>query len=101
MVKELRPGGEGTADLEPPAATTARLDRAPCGGDHVLHDREPEPGTARGTRAVGSVETFEEARQVGLIHAGAVVHDAEHDAVTVAGHRQRRVGSRPRVADRV
>ena len=72
MVKELRPDGEQTADLEPPAATAARVDRAARGGHHVLHDRETEPRATRGTRAIGTVETLEESRQVGLVDAGAV-----------------------------
>ena len=51
----------------------ARLDRAARRRDDVLHDREPEAGAARGARAVGAIEALEQARQVGLVDAGAVV----------------------------
>ena len=67
----------------------------------MLHDREPKAGAARGARAVGSVEALEQPREVGLVDAGAVVDDAEHDLAVRAAHREDRVGSRACVADRV
>ena len=67
----------------------------------MLHDRQPEAGATRGAGAVGAVEALEQARQVGLVDAGAVVDDANHDASRLTLHGERRVRAWAGVADRV
>ena len=65
----------------PPGVVEAST--VPAGGDDdVLHDRQPEPGPARRAGAVGAVETLEEARQLVLGNAGAMVRD---DQAPLAG----------------
>src|SRR5947207_7308814 len=93
--------GEPAADLEAVAAAPAGLDGAARRGDDVLHDREAEPGAARGPRLVGPVEALEEPRQVALADADAVVGGGEHGVVTVALDGQRERRPVPGVPDRV
>ena len=100
-------GREHAAHLEAAAALAARLDGAACGGDDVLHDREPEPGAARGARRVGAPEALEEPRQVGGRHADPVVARRRAGSYRPRGRprasassRGRRSGSRSRPGSR-
>ena len=93
--------GNDAADLEPLPAAAAGLDGPAGGGDDVLHDREAEPRPSGGARAVGPVEALEEARQVGLLDADAVVARAQDRLAVFAANRQRCVRARPGVAKRV
>ena len=61
----------------------------------------PRPVPRERAGAVGAVEALEQPREVGLVDAGAVVDDAEHDLAVRPAHREDRVGSRAGVADRV
>ena len=73
VARPARPRREDAADAEAAAAVAGRLDRA-AGGEHdVLHDREAEAGAARRARGVRAPEALEQARQVGLADADAVV----------------------------
>ena len=96
-------GGWGTSSgSRAPAHVRRGASTVPPGGrDDVLHDREPKARATRGARAVGAIEALEEARQVGLVDPGTVVHDAEHDPLTVTRHGENRVRSRACIADRV
>ena len=73
----------------------------PAWVDDVLHDREPEARPAGGAGPVGAEEPLEEARQLRLVDADAVVGPTEHDRVAVALDREREGRAGPRVADRV
>src|SRR5207248_3865739 len=92
---------EDAADLEALAATAAGLDPAAGGADDVLDDREPEPGTARRAGGVGTPEAFEQAAEVRLRDAGAVVGADQHRRAVVARDLESEGGTVPGVADRV
>ena len=82
----------------------ARVDCAACGGDDVLHDREPKAGPARAARTIGPVEALEQPRgRSACVDAGAVVDDAQHHLAVRPADREgshslpgRRSGSRSR-----
>ena len=67
--------GSTTVIRAPPLGRFAASIRAAVRGDDRADDREPQPRAAARARAarVGAVEAVEEARQVGLGNAGAVV----------------------------
>ena len=78
-----------------------RLDRAAGLRDDVLHDREAEAGAPRRARAVGAVEALEQAAELRLADADAVVRAAQDHVVAVALDRERERRSRPGVPDGV
>ena len=86
-----------------PRHAGAGLDLAAGGRDHVLDDREAEAGAARGARGVGAVEALEEAREVALADADAVVPRGELRPARArrrTSRRGRRSGSRSRRGSR-
>src|SRR5579859_4545493 len=101
MSLPLSSAWERAANLEAAFGAVERLHRAARGRDHVLHDREPESCPAGCAGAVGAVEALEQAGQVVVGHADAVVASREHDLAVRGAHREREGGARPRVADRV
>src|SRR5436305_11180133 len=74
------------ANLEAAFGVVERLDRAVGAGNHVLHDREAESCAAGGAGAVGAIEPLEQARQVVVGHADAVVPPGEHDLAVRGAH---------------
>src|SRR5262249_23763128 len=62
-------------NVEPAATTAAGFDIPTRGLDHVLDDRQAEPGAARGAGTVGAEEALEQPRDVLVGDAGAVVRD--------------------------
>src|SRR6478736_912018 len=89
------------ADLQPSLRTVVCVNRPTRGRDHVLHDREAEPGSTRGPRAVGAVETLEEAWEVLVGDAAPGIGAGEDDAAVLGPHREREGRPRAGVADRV
>jgi RTX calcium-binding nonapeptide repeat (4 copies) len=67
----------------------------------VLDDRQPEAGTAGGPRPVGPEEALEEAAELGLGDADAVVGAAQDDPLWRSLDGERELGPRARVADRI
>ena len=62
------PGRDRRAPRPFPPRTRPRVSRS-----------QAQSRATRGARAFGPVETLEESREVGLVDAGTVVHNAEHD----------------------
>ena len=67
----------------------------------MLHDREPEAGSTRRACAIGAVEALEDARELGLFDADAVVGAADGDHVALPLHGEREGRARTGVANRV
>ena len=96
-----QPSGKVQRIRRPFSPAALRLDVA-AGRDHdVLHDREPEPGAARGARRVGPVEPLEEPRQGVLVDTGPVVGRRQDARVALALDGEREMGAVAGIADRV
>src|ERR1700694_4459946 len=88
------------ANLE--AAGSARgLDGSARRGDDVLHDRQPEAGPARSARAISAVEALEEAHEVALFEAHAVVFGNKRRSCRVALDRDLKCAPGARILKRV
>ena len=72
----------------PPRASTV----PPAEATTCFTIASPRPVPRERARAIGPVEALEEPSEVGLVDAGAVVDDAEHDFAVRPAHREGRVG---------
>src|SRR5213594_2780846 len=92
--------GEEAANLEPAARRGVRFDGSAGGRDDVLDDREAEAGATGRAGAVTPVEALEDAGQVLLGNADAVVAAHEQASIFVVADEPER-GAGARIPDRV
>src|SRR6185312_510127 len=94
-------GGEGARHGQRAAGRGGRLDRPARGDDHVLDDRQAEPGASGRAPTIHAVEALEQARKLVLGDAGAAVRDDQPPPRPVVAARDRAGHARAGVADRV